>query len=288
MAMPDGWRKRDHEVVDGNTRDGNSGTRVTAESRDGNGRDTMTNRFSNQITGYLLVGVAILGLVPSLRANVPGGKASQNASGGNQNNPGVLPPRSSFHGNTYSQWSENWWLWAFSLPVDQNPITTNGAAPCSNGQTDHVWFLVGVGGPTTIHCTVPPGTALFFPIVNTECSSLESFPFHGGTPEERSACAKSFIDAVTDLAVIIDGKAIHNLTAYRVQSGDFDFTVPADNILTGGGPDSGQSSADGYYLLLAPLSAGTHTIRIVGATNGPFPPLTAFSIDTTYVLTVGR
>jgi hypothetical protein len=248
----------------------------------------MTNRFSNQINGYLLVGVAILGLVPSLRANVPGAKVSQSASGGNQGNPGVLPPVSSFDGHTYPEWSEKWWLWVFSLPADQNPTTTNGAAPCANGQSGQAWFLVGVGGPTTINCTVPHGTALFFPIINAECSNLESFPFHGDTPEERSACAKSWIDAVTDLAVMIDGIAIHNLTAYRFQSGDFDFTVPANNILGVPGPTSGKSSADGYYLMLAPLSAGTHTIQIVGATNGPFPPATAFTIDTKYILTVGR
>src|ERR1700758_486994 len=102
----------------------------------------MTNRFSNQITGCLLGGVAILGLVPSLRANVPGGRASQSVSSGNEGNPGVLPPNSHFHGSTYSEWSEKWWLWAFSLPVSENPITTGGAAPCANGQTDHVWFLV--------------------------------------------------------------------------------------------------------------------------------------------------
>jgi len=108
----------------------------------------MRTRFSDQITSCLLTGVALLVLVPVLGAS----------SNGSQGNPEVLPPNSSFRGHTYAEWSERWWLWALSLPVDQNPITTNGTAPCENGQTGNVWFLAGIGGPglvgppTTIRC----------------------------------------------------------------------------------------------------------------------------------------
>jgi hypothetical protein len=247
----------------------------------------MTNRFSNQIIGSMLVGVAVLALAPAVWADIPGAKASKGASGGSQGNPGVLPPNSSFNGHTYSEWSEKWWLWSFSLPADQNP-TTNFAAPCTNGQSGHVWFLYGA--PPTVNCTVSPGTALFFPVVNTECSSLEAVPFHGDTPAERSACAKAWIDNVTDLSATIDGVGVQNLAIYRVQSGDFPFTVPANNILGVLGPTSGFSSADGYYLLLAPLSAGAHTIHIKGTFHDPFDPThpVVFSIDTAMAVTVGK
>jgi hypothetical protein len=225
-------------------------------------------------------------MAPTLWANIPGAK-SQGASGGSQGNPGVLPPVSSFNGHTYSEWSEKWWLWSFSLPADQNP-TTNFAAPCTNGQSGHAWFLYG--GPPTVNCTVSPGTALLFPVVNTECSSLEQPPFHGDTPAERSACAKAWIDNVTDLSAVIDGVTVQNLAAYRVQTGDFAFTVPANNILGVPGPTSGFSSADGYYLLLAPLSAGTHTIHIKGTFHDPFDPMhpVVFPLDTALTVTVGQ
>jgi hypothetical protein len=236
----------------------------------------MRTRFSDQVTRCLLAGAALLVLVPVLGAS----------SNGSQGNPEVMPPNSSFRGHTYAEWSERWWLWDFSLPVDQNPTTTNGAAPCTNGQTGNVWFLVGiVGAPVTIHCTVPLGTALFFPIVDVECSSLEPDPFHGDTPEERAACAKGFMDIVTILSAVIDGKVVQNPGAYRVQSGDFGFMVPDNNILGVPGPTSGNSSADGFYLLLHPLSAGTHTIEIISAVtvlNMTFP------IDTTYILQVAK
>ena len=159
----------------------------------------MTSHFSNRISGCLLAAVALLQLAPALKANIPGANASQSAANGNSE---VLPPVSAAHGHTYAEWSVKWWLWDFSLPAPLNPTVTPGA-DCSNGQSGEVWFLEG--GPPTITCAVPGGKALFFPIVTTECSSLEPVPFHGDTPAERSACAKGWIDFVTDLSATIDG-----------------------------------------------------------------------------------
>ena len=134
-----------------------------------------------------------------------------------------------------------------------------------------------------------PGTALSIPVVNTECSSLEPPPFHGGTPAERSACAKGWIDNLTDLFASIDGVTIQNLKQYRVQTGDFQFTVPANNILGVPGPAVGFSSGDGYYLLLNPLSAGTHTIHIKGTFHDPSDPsIVVFPLDTMLTIEVGR
>jgi hypothetical protein len=229
--------------------------------------------------GCLLAATPLLmGLVPALKANIPGA--------GNPN-PKALPPVSSPLGNTYAEWSEKWWLWDFGLPAAINPTATPGA-DCSNGQSGQVWFLFG--GPPTVNCAIPAGKALFIPVVNTECSSLEAFPFFGATPADRSACAKAWIDNVTDLSATIGGVAIRNLTSYRVQSGDFPFTVPADNILGVPGPASGLSSADGYYLMLTPLSAGSHTIHITGTFHNPFDVAheVVFALDTTLTLTVGR
>ena len=50
-------------------------------------------------------------------------------------------------------------------------------------------FLSGVGGGVTIDLTIPAGTALFFPVINAECSVIEPDPFHGDSEEELRACA---------------------------------------------------------------------------------------------------
>lgn len=198
-------------------------------------------------------------------------------------NPGVIPPQAKAHGMSYGEWSARWWQWALSLPKDQNPFydvkgnCSNGA----NGQLGSVWFLTGViaeSGTADRNCTIPTGKALFFPIINTECSTLEPPPFHGDNEAELRACAKSF--NVGNVFAEIDGVAVQDLNRYLVESPLFTFTVPPNNVL-GVDPGAGQSVSNGYWLMLAPLSVGKHTIRFGGTyvENG-------FTLDITYHLTI--
>jgi hypothetical protein len=130
-------------------------------------------------------------------------------------------------------------------------------------------------------CTVPAGKALFFPIANVDCSNLEQPPFYGGTPLERRACARGIIDFVTDLATEIDGVSLKNLTQYRATSPNLVFAVaPSPNVL-GVEAGSGELVADGYYLLLAPLSSGQHTIHFKGTFSQ-----WGSTVEETYYLTV--
>jgi len=245
-----------------------------------------------RITGYLLTAIAALQLANQAKAIVPGAKpqnpkASANAAAakGNQGNPDVIPPGSHFRGRTYGEWSAKWWQGGLGLDNTQSPIATNGLADCSNGQTGNVWFLIGtfIPAPSQINCRVPHGTALFFPIVNAECSNLEDPPFFGLTPAERETCAKAFVNQVTSMTATIDGTPIENLANYRVQSGDFEFTLPANNLLGKPAGTVGRSGADGYYLLLNPLSSGQHTIHFTATFCCGFG-----AIETNYVITVGN
>jgi hypothetical protein len=239
----------------------------------------VTNRLFSSISGYLLVVASVLSSVPTLEANIPGAKVSQHAV---NSNPGVLPPASSFGGRSYAEWSEQWWLWYIPQTSTNNALTD-----CSSGQSGQVWFLQAFFSGST--CVVPSGKTLFFPILNVECSNVESgTPFYGATADDRSACSKGIMDDTANLAAEIDGIPVQNVMAYRFQSRDFSFTAPPGN-LNGIGPSDddsgglGQSTADGYYLLLAPLSAGAHTVHFKGTFTG-----FDFTIDTTYHLVVGR
>jgi hypothetical protein len=198
-------------------------------------------------------------------------------------NPGVLLPNSQSYGMTYGEWNARWFQWAVSMPLDHNPL--NDTADCSTAQLGKVWFLGGPFGPNAQpirECNVPVGKALFFPIVNVDCSSLELPPFFGGTPEERRACVKAIIDTVSGLSVEIDGVSLGDLTNYRATSPDFHFVAPDNNVL-GVPAGSGEMAADGYYLLLAPLSEGQHTIHFKGTID-----MFAFTAEETYHLTVGK
>src|SRR5512147_858488 len=100
---------------------------------------------------------------------------------GNLGNPGVAPPQSRPYGMSYSQWSTAWWLYAMTKPLDANPFgyATDGTI----GQSGPVWFLGGTftGVNTIREITVPAGTALFFPVMDVECSTIETpeSGFHG-------------------------------------------------------------------------------------------------------------
>ena len=88
--------------------------------------------------------------------------------------------------------------------------------------------------------------------------------FHGDTEAEQAACATYWADHIVDLSIEIDGAPVQNLAAYRVVSPQFAFAAPDPNILFVPGGGAGTAVADGYYLFLAPLSKGGHTIRIRG------------------------
>jgi hypothetical protein len=196
-------------------------------------------------------------------------------------NPGVLPPCSTLYGQTYTDWSVRWWQWYPPLTVVPD------GADCGNNQRGPVWFLASSFLPT-VTCTVPAAKALFFPIADLECSNKDRDPgFRRNTEDARRECAKNWADGIQGLEADIDGVTVQNPTRYRFQSPEFDVTVPKGNI---GGlyPDSAKSVADGYYLLLFPLSAGPHKIHVTGTftKDGFGNPIGPVPLDTTFVLTM--
>ncbi len=227
------------------------------------------------------------------------------AGPGSQGNPSVLPPNALAFGASYAQWSERWWQWVFSLPTAHHPLFDT--ADASAGQQGHVWFLGGnfTGAPENRAAAIPPGTALFFPVLNrwadnTDCSNGRIIS--DGLTE---AALRSFIGGLQDqaqkLSCTIDGVAVKGLsdavhTPYRVLTptpGGFSYTLPGtDNILdflgatcwsdTTGEPILVDAAiyhpvGDGVYLMLAPLSVGTHTLHF-HAEAGSFVEDIAYSI----------
>jgi hypothetical protein len=225
--------------------------------------------------------LAVVGLL--VVATIPIAQADPKRS------PKVLPLDSNAYGNTYSEWSARWIQWLLSIPATTNPALDTTGAECGEGQAGPVWFLAGTfGGSVTRSCTVPVGKALFFPIVNGFFGAgvFDCFPTVPSVTCNlttlRVAAAAS-MDAVT-LEAHIDGKLLPNLSGQRVQSPEFTITYPDDNVF---GIQSGTyvpNVADGYWLMLAPLSAGAHTIHFKGEITGGVFAGTV--IEATYHLTV--
>jgi hypothetical protein len=230
----------------------------------------------------VLTGILILAAVgPALAAN---------------SNPGVIPNK----GHKYGELGAQWWQWASSFPYADIPyFNPGGPVDISAHQSGNVWFLAGAAfglGPVTRTGVVPAGTQLFFPLGNVindyPCPEPPPFqPDPGETMEHfLQRTGNGFLDdylgiphpptsVLPDLFATIDGAPLSDLSAYRATSSLFMFTAdPAlasyDSCITGT-PQPGV--AVGYWLLVTPLTPGTHTLHF----GAP-----AMFQDITYILTV--
>lgn len=197
----------------------------------------------------------------------------------------VLPDAAKPYGKTYAQWSAAWWQWALALPVENHPFIDIAEIDVTAGQSGNVWFLASALGTVERTVTIPAGKALFIALLNVEASNLEAPPFYGATEAEQRAIANSFADLIVNVSCSIDGNAVPNINQFRVESPQFEFTAPTPWIFgsTGG---TGTSVADGYYVMVAPLSAGQHTIHYSGAFRFSDAPGDELPLDTTYHVTV--
>ena len=209
----------------------------------------------------------------------------------------ILPPNSKPYGKTYSQWAKAWWQWAVSIPADVNPLLDATGQNAALGQSGPVWFLAGnLGGTSVRRVTVPTGKALLVPLVNTiylgfPCDDRNLPGCESDQALEQAndiATLLSFVNPSMDGAALtceIDGQSVGNLQAYREASAAiYEVDAVEGNIFEPSGLPAGpyHPCVDaGYYLLITPLSAGTHMIHFTGATAGG-----SFSLDVTYLLTI--
>jgi hypothetical protein len=111
-------------------------------------------------------------------------------------------------------------------------------------------------------CVVPEGAAVFFPIDYALVLSTPDFPL---TEAELRARASLYLNYDTNRYCEIDGRPIQNLERYHRQTDVFSFAFGGRGDVPAG---TYPAVADGYWMLLAPLSAGTHTIRVITGAPG--------------------
>ena len=199
----------------------------------------------------------------------------------------VFGPNTKPFGRTYAQWSEDWWRWALSVPGAFNPILDPDGSSCAVGQHGPVWFLAGTFGATAVrNCAVPAGKPLFFPLLNNEweniwvgqpiltIAELRALVAPAGSPD-------NLLTLEVDGQPVLDEDDSLTLHNFRTISNVFDYSLPVDNIA---GQPAGvyfPTVGDGYYIMLKPLSPGSHTIHFTASI-----PEFGFSLDVTYNLEV--
>jgi hypothetical protein len=184
--------------------------------------------------------------------------------------PKVYAPNENIQGMSYGDWSAAWWQYILLFTNDVSPYGDLTGQYCNEGQGGPVFFLVGGPvNPTNRSCTIPAGKALFAPIINVECSSVEKDGFQGRNDQEARMCAASYADTtdIKHLKFTIDGKRVKGLGDFRAQSPFYYFNMmpPTNNFLGVDGVTEGYSVSDGYWVMVKPLSPGTHVIHFEGS-----------------------
>jgi len=222
----------------------------------------------------------------------------------------VVDPHSTVSGLTYGEWGAAWWQWVLAIPpcstgpIDPNHPTACAGTPapnfdptgasCGLDQSGPVWFLAGTAyntetfGAPTRSCTIPAGKYIFFPIINLiddwPCPPAFHFnPAPGKSLEDfLTNDANTYFTPVPPMDVEVDGVTLPQPFRYRATSPLVGFTADPgwavnDPCITGT-PEVGV--ADGFWVMLRPLSVGHHTLHFRG---GASP---GFVTEVTYHLTI--
>ncbi len=199
----------------------------------------------------------------------------------------VFLPTEKPYGKSYTEWNVEWFKVFMSFNCDNNPWANSEKALFY--QTGSVYFLAGLNTEgASVNITVPQDKAIFFPLTNYindfPCPDPSFAPAPGQSLKDfLTEGMTSFKGGISGLAVEVDGTAISDPTAYWFVSDLFEFTgnpdlatvCQFDGCVTGT-PQS--AVAGGYFMMLRPLSKGTHTVHYHSVTWGNFVQDGTFNI----------
>ena len=219
--------------------------------------------------------------------------AAPPAQNGNPN-PGIIPPNAHYAGLTYDEWLAALNQWILAVPAADNANLVGNEDKIAVGQPRHVWFLSNIAQPVVDrHFIIPAGTALYASIFGVAADNFLCGPDTNYTVKQLRDIAASIVDSFTNTEVEVDGVPVNDVAAYRSTSPVFASTLPDNNVLQYVGCDDalpgtyGPMVADGYGLLLAPLSVGEHTIHIAGVVIvDPSDPSKDVNVDVRWRITV--
>ena len=251
----------------------------------------------------LLVGLALLTLLL-----VPA------ATFADERNSVLMPPHSVVAGKTLQEWSAIWWKRAYAIPANDNPLFDQNPTGDKSkyGDVGPVFFLGGVfvpaGSPAaaTVYrtVTIPANKFIFFPVQNANndnigygCNAPTTTPCAGRQTIDQLREAIAKVYSVLALHASVDGTPIPHLWDHLETSPAFNYTLQLTDSLVeeafGYVGNDGLGTvfpavADGYYLMLAPLSVGRHTINFESAVRVSVPGTTptTVSMNITYYVTV--
>jgi len=164
----------------------------------------------------------------------------------------------SVEGVSLGDWTAKWWRWARNAAIE--PYLDPDGRLCDTDQSGPVWFLAGTDGTFSPHrsCVVPESKYLLLPVINMvyEQRARDAHSLKCAEVQARAAVNN---DRLVSAVVVLDGKSLGEMRVHRVRSDCFQLDPDCECATL--------AAADGYWLMLKPLSRGHHTIS-VGANYG--------------------
>jgi hypothetical protein len=223
----------------------------------------------------------------------------------------VLNPKGTYGGKTYEEWAGEWTKWILEYPGPESLAFNTPGANCQMGQstatgdggTEGRPFFLDIGdmnnaagGTFTQACSVPAGRMLLFSMAAWFAGNISGCANY--TMQDCQNLTTATVVPLTGIELEIDGKSYGSqaadFTPYLVNCTEFPLAIPntPTNFFSyyvgcnlSQPPPAGDIYAGGWFILLAPLSPGSHTIhtRLQDSAYAGWP---AFLYDVTYNLTV--
>jgi hypothetical protein len=201
---------------------------------------------------------------------------------GDSINPGVYSTNSAPYGIPYQQWVAKWWQWSYSVPASEHPRENYTPQKCASGQHGPVWFLAdSLSGTQERTCTVPAGKSILVSVLTGECDRSDP-TLHNDQAVHQCATEGNDYGVI---GATLDGVRIQNLDQYRIDSGFYNLTIPADNIYKEP-PGIYRAFTNGFFVFLQPLHPGTHDLHLTVSVTNPIKPQYNYAADWTYHLIV--
>ncbi|RPI89864.1 MAG: hypothetical protein EHM42_02305 [Planctomycetaceae bacterium] len=183
---------------------------------------------------------------------------------------GVVAAGSTVEGQTIAEWTGDWWNWLVQEPFATNPAVDPTGEFANLNQSGPVFFVAGsFGGPTDPRTfQVPAGKYLLVPLINYVFWAPED----GADEAAIRSLAASNVDTVVSPYFELDGNALASPESHREASPAGGFILGYAPLLAeiGLSPMDRLAVADGYWVMLEPLSRGSHTLRFGGVQPGQF------------------
>ncbi len=184
---------------------------------------------------------------------------------------GVVAPGSTVAGKSIGEWTGDWWNWLVQEEFATNPALDTTGALANRNQSGPVFFVAGTFGdnvPYNRSFTVPTDRYILIPMINYVFWAPED----GADEAAIRDIAKANVDSVDSLFFSLDGNPLANPFSYREASPAGGFTLKFAPLLAEIGLSNMDrlAVADGYWVMLEPLSYGTHQLHFGARQPGQF------------------